>query len=234
MMTWIRSCAPSAHEERLMIDIAIVGADGRMGRRLVALAPEHQCRVVAAITRRHSDLPESVRILIDFSTPAATRQWLQTCRQRRIPIVIGTTGLEKADQAAIDHAAGEIPILQAANMGLGVAVLARLAKQAAALLEGCQIQITETHHAMKKDAPSGTALSLAAAIAPDGAIPIVSHRLGDEIGRHEVSFTMTGERLELTHIATDRDPFAHGALRAAEWLSRQKPGRYSINDVLKW
>ncbi len=149
-------------------------------------------------------------------------------------MLIGTTGLEKSDHDAFDLAARDIPVLQASNMSLGIAVLTRLAREAATAMETCDIEIIESHHATKKDAPSGTALALADALAREAgsAPPIHSQRLGDEVGRHTVYLALPGERLELTHVATSRDTFAHGALRAAKWLVAQKPGRYLISDVL--
>jgi|SRR5688500_4660672 len=212
--------------------IAIIGAAGRMGARLLALAPEHKCEVVAKIMRDDQQLRATPAVLVDFSTPAATRHWLDVARRQRIAMLIGTTGLSAEDHQAIDAAAREIPVMQSPNMSLGVAVLFDLARRAAAALEGCDVEIVESHHRGKKDAPSGTALGLAAAIGrKDPPIPIHSLRMGDEVGRHTAHIALAGERLELTHVATDRDTFARGALRAARWLAQQKPGRYTIKDL---
>jgi 4-hydroxy-tetrahydrodipicolinate reductase len=260
-----------------MIDLAITGAAGRMGTRLVALStqdggftvvgaierPDHphiardagEVAGVGAIgTPITHDLRPTPRVLIDFSSPASTRHWLKTCRDRGIAMLIGTTGLQWGDQAAIDQASADIPILQATNMSLGVAVLNKLAAEVAKQLgDDYDIEIVEAHHRFKKDAPSGTAMTLAESIlaatgkARDalvfgrhgddvqrkrGEIGMHSLRVGDEVGRHTASFAGLGERLELTHVATNRDTFAHGALRAAKWLAGQKPGRYGIADVL--
>jgi 4-hydroxy-tetrahydrodipicolinate reductase len=260
-----------------MIDIAITGAAGRMGVRLVALATQDGgFRIVGAIEKPDHpnisrdagdvagvgsigtpithDLKPTPRVLIDFSAPASSRHWLKTCRDRGIAMLIGTTGLQWGDQAAIDQAAADIPILQATNMSLGVAVLNRIAAQVARQLgDDYDIEIIEAHHRFKKDAPSGTADSLAAAILKAtgkgrdalvygrhgddalrerGTIGMHSLRVGDEIGRHTAYFAALGERLELTHVATNRDTFVHGALRAAKWLADQKPGRYTIDDVM--
>ncbi len=182
------------------------------------------------------------------------RHWLKTCRDRHIAMVIGTTGLSDADHAAIDIAAKDIPILQAPNMSLGVNVLFRIAGEVARLLgDDYDIEIVEGHHRFKKDAPSGTAFGLADAIlkATDkardalvfdrhgdestrkrGDIGMHALRIGDEIGRHTAYFAALGERLELTHVATNRDTFVHGALKAATWLAAQKPGRYTMSDML--
>jgi 4-hydroxy-tetrahydrodipicolinate reductase len=260
-----------------MITLAITGASGRMGTRLVALAKQDKdFDLVATIDRPDAaqiardagevagigpiglpithDLRPTPEVLIDFTTPAAMRHWLKTCRDRRIAMLIGTTGLQASDHAAIDQAAADIPILQAPNMSLGVNLLFKIAGEVAKLLgDDYDIEIVEGHHRFKKDAPSGTALGLAEAILKAtgktkdalvfdrhgddvvrrrGDIAMHALRLGDEVGRHTAYFAALGERLELTHVATNRDTFVHGALRAVKWLAGQKPGRYTIADVL--
>jgi 4-hydroxy-tetrahydrodipicolinate reductase len=260
-----------------MIDLAITGAAGRMGQRLVALARQDGgFNLVAAIERpdhprlAHDageiagigkiglplahDLKPAPKILIDFAHPAATRHWLKTCRDRGIAMVIGTTGLQPADHASIDQAAADIPIVQAPNMSLGVNLLFKIAAEVARTLgDDYDIEILEGHHRFKKDSPSGTAMGLADAILKAtaktrdalvhgrhgddctrkrGEIGMHALRLGDEIGRHTVFYAALGERLEFTHVATNRDTFVLGALRAARWLIAQKPGRYTIADVL--
>ena len=169
-------------------------------------------------------------------------------------MVIGTTGLLPEDHAAIDRAAADIPVLQAPNMSLGVNLLFKIAAEVARTLgDDYDIEIVEGHHRFKKDAPSGTAMGLADAILQAtnktrdallydrhgddcvrqrGQIGMHALRIGDEVGRHTAYFAALGERLELTHVATNRDTFVHGALRAAKWLARQKPGRYSVADIL--
>ncbi len=260
-----------------MTSLAIVGAAGRMGQRLVALAHEDPTlEVVAAIERADHpmmqrdigelagvgpigvplthDLRPSPAALIDFSAPASMRHWLKTCRDRGIAMVVGTTGLHEADHAIIDQAATDIAVLQAPNMSLGVNVLFKIAGMVAQMLgDDYDKEIVEAHHRFKKDAPSGTAAGLAEAILSAmkkdkrslvydrhgddcvrqrGEIGMHSLRVGDEVGRHTAYFANQGERLELTHVATNRDTFARGALRAAAWLAGQKPGRYSIDDML--
>jgi 4-hydroxy-tetrahydrodipicolinate reductase len=260
-----------------MIEVAISGACGRMGQRLIALGKQDGgFRIVAAIERPDHemlyrdagevagigaigvpitfDLKATPKVLIDFAHPAATRHWLKTCRDRGIAMVIGTTGLQPGDHATIDQAAARIPILQSPNMSLGVAILCKVAAEVAKSLgDEYDIEILEAHHRFKKDAPSGTAMGLADAIlkatgktrdalaygrAGDeatrkrGEIGMHAMRLGDEIGRHTAYFAALGERLELTHRATNRDTFVLGALRAAKWLAERGPGRYSIADVL--
>jgi 4-hydroxy-tetrahydrodipicolinate reductase len=200
------------------------------------------------------DLRPTPKVLIDFTVPAAMRHWLKTCRDRGIGMVIGTTGLQATDHDAIDQASMDIPIVQAPNMSLGVNLLFKIAGEVAKKLgDDYDIEIVEGHHRFKKDAPSGTAAGLADAILKatgktrdalvydrhgddvvrkPGDIGMHSLRIGDEVGRHTAYFAALGERLELTHVATNRDTFVHGALRAAKWLADQKPGRYTLADVL--
>ena len=200
------------------------------------------------------DLRPRPDVLIDFSTPASTRHWLKTCRDREIPMVIGTTGLKEKDHAAIDVASAKIPVLQAPNTSLGVNVLLKVAAEVAERLgDDYDVEIVEGHHRFKKDAPSGTAAAIADAILKAtgksrkalvygrhgaeetrqrGQIGMHSLRLGDEVGRHTVYFAALGERVEIGHVATTRDTFALGALRAAKWLVKQKAGRYSMGDLL--
>jgi 4-hydroxy-tetrahydrodipicolinate reductase len=260
-----------------MTSIAITGAAGRMGTRLIALSREAAVfQVVAAIERPDHpamardagevagsgtlgvpithDLRPTPQVLIDFTSPPSMRHWLKTCRDRGIAMVIGTTGLHRVDHAAIDVAAETIPVLQAPNMSLGVNLLFKIAGEVAKRLgDDYDIEIVEAHHRFKKDAPSGTASGLADSILKAtgkpaeslvhgrkgddvprkrGDIGMHSLRIGDEVGRHTAYFAALGERLELTHVATNRDTFVHGALRAAQWLANQKPGRYSIANML--
>jgi 4-hydroxy-tetrahydrodipicolinate reductase len=201
-----------------------------------------------------ADLPVRADVLIDFTVAAAMRGWLEVCRGQKTAIVIGTTGLGDADHAAIDSAAADVAVVQAGNMSLGVTVLCKLVAEAARLLgDAYDVEVLEAHHRYKKDAPSGTAEMIASSALEalkrgkselrygrhGGDVPrtekevgMHSMRLGDEIGLHTAYFGGLGERLELTHKATSRDTFVHGALRAARWLAAQKPGRYTIGDVL--
>jgi 4-hydroxy-tetrahydrodipicolinate reductase len=260
-----------------MTTLAITGAAGRMGQRLIALAkqsgdfqvvgaverPEHPMQArdageVAGIgpigTPVTYDLKPTPQVLIDFTAPVAMRHWLKVCRDRGIGMVIGTTGLQPTDHDAIDQAATDIPVLQAPNMSLGVNLLFKVAAEVAKRLgDAYDIEVVEGHHRFKKDAPSGTAMGLADAILKatgksrdalvfdrhgddatrkPGEIGMHALRIGDEVGRHTAYFAALGERLELTHVATNRDTFVHGALRAAKWLAGRQPGRYSIADVL--
>lgn len=261
-----------------MTTVAIFGAAGRMGRRLVALTLEdQQLQLAAALEAPGHELlgqdagqvaaapkvgvPLTDRldvdagVLIEFTTPAGTRAALKLCVQHRIAMVTGTTGLTEADYQAIDAATATIPVLQAPNMSLGVNVLFALAGRVAAQLgDDYDIEISETHHRFKLDAPSGTALGIARSVCQatgkdidtdvvydrhgsdvprkPGQIGMHALRSGDVVGRHTISFGTPGEELQLTHIATNRDVFVRGALRAAKWLAGKAPGRYSINDVL--
>ncbi len=261
-----------------MPTIAVHGAAGRMGRRLLALVLEDDSlSLAAALERPGHDLagqdagvicglgpcgvviadavPQSVDALIDFTTPAATHAVLAKCVASECAMVIGTTGLNDDDHAAIDEAAGKIAILQAPNMSLGVNLLFALAARAASQLgDAYDIEIVEAHHRFKVDAPSGTALGIAEAICratgrdpnkvvsydrhgddvprQKGQIGMHALRLGDVVGRHTVSFATLGEELQLTHLAGTRDVFARGALAGATWLAGKPAGRYSMADVL--
>ncbi|MEM6314386.1 MAG: dihydrodipicolinate reductase C-terminal domain-containing protein [Planctomycetota bacterium] len=207
-----------------MPTFAIAGATGRMGQRILALAAEPTVEL-----RRGGELP-AADVLIDFTLPDGFRHWLGKAVAVGMPIVSGTTGLTDADEAALDAAAKTIPVLHATNTSIGVAVLNRLAAEACRLLPDADVAIVETHHTKKVDAPSGTAKSLASATGrPD--VPTESLRLGDVIGDHTLHLALPGERLELTHRATSRDLFAHGALRCARWIVGKPAGRYTVDDV---
>jgi 4-hydroxy-tetrahydrodipicolinate reductase len=194
------------------------------------------------------------QVVIDFSRPELSLRALHACRAARVPIVIGTTGHEKEFEASIAAASSDIAVLVAANTSIGVAVAQELVRIAAqALPPSYDIEVVEAHHKHKVDAPSGTALALAHSAAQgrgldpqrdvvsgrsgqgarkDGEIGIASIRAGDIVGSHTVWFAGAGERLTVTHEATDRTIFARGAIRAAAWLAAQKPGRYSMANVL--
>jgi 4-hydroxy-tetrahydrodipicolinate reductase len=248
-----------------------------MGRRLAAVAIESQrFDIVAALEHRDSaeigrdvgelagtgtfgvkvsaELAGPCDVLIDFSLPEGTLQWLDACRRRGAAMVTGTTGLTQSQQAEIADAASVIPIVRAANMSVGVNVLLKIVGQVArALGEDYDVEIAETHHRFKADAPSGTAVALAKAICAAtgreygecvtlgrggqcpraaGEIGIHAVRLGDTVGEHEVSFGTLGETVTLRHAAHTRDTFATGALRAAEWVVGRPAGLYSMQAVL--
>jgi 4-hydroxy-tetrahydrodipicolinate reductase len=216
------------------MNIAIAGSTGRTGGRTAELARAADFDAVAT-PMRGEPLPEGVDVLIDFTQPEGMRRWLGLCRAAKVSFVSGTTGLTADDYKLLDEAATDIPVLHATNTSIGVAVFNRLAGDAAKLLGGgFQMQIVETHHVHKKDAPSGTAITLADAV--ERAVqrrPIIeSVREGDVVGTHALSFSTGGERLELTHAALSRDTFAAGALRCARWLAGRPAGRYTVDDVL--
>lgn len=194
-------------------------------------------------------------VAIDFSLPEATQRNLEACLSAKRPIVIGTTGHTEAIRKEIERAAKEIPIVHAPNMSLGVNLLLRLVELAAQKLDDAyDIEVFEAHHRNKKDAPSGTALALGRAAARGrgvdleqvsehdrhgartlrrkGAIGFSVFRGGDVVGDHTVTFAGIGERIELTHRASDRLAFARGAVQAAHWLVGKSPGLYSMQDVL--
>jgi 4-hydroxy-tetrahydrodipicolinate reductase len=194
-------------------------------------------------------------VIIDFTNPEASLGSLRSAAKKRTPIVIATTGFSAKQQAEIKRLARRTPTLLSANTSLGVNVLVSLLGQAAKLLgDDYDVEIIEAHHRFKKDAPSGTALALGrsvasaldrdlAKVAINGRrgivgerskkeIALLSVRAGDIVGEHTVIFGGIGERLEFIHRAHSRDTFARGALRAAQWLAKQKPGLYGMQDVL--
>ena len=173
-------------------------------------------------------------VAVDFSLPEGFDALLAECVKRRTALVSGTTGLDPRQRAAMANAAGQIPALWASNFSIGVVVLEELVRRATAALRQWQVDITETHHVHKKDAPSGTALTLAtAAQQVRGAMPAIrSLREGEVIGEHVVRFSGPGETLELTHNATDRDIFARGALEAAVRLARCPAGQWQLGALI--
>ncbi len=194
-------------------------------------------------------------VLIDFSSPAALEGNLDAAVAAKVPMVIGTTGLEERHHWLIDEASAEIPVLQTGNTSLGVTLLAHLVREAASRLgEDWDIEIVETHHRMKVDAPSGTALLLgeAAAKGRDATLADVSDRGRDGItgkresghigfaalrggtvaGDHTVHFFADNERLALSHMAENRGIFAKGAVKAAQWVLEKDAGRYTMPEVL--
>ncbi|HEY0325689.1 MAG TPA: 4-hydroxy-tetrahydrodipicolinate reductase [Allosphingosinicella sp.] len=241
-----------------MIGIGIVGAKGRMGRAIATVLEEHERARLAGGADQGDDLGGLARacdVLIDFSSPAALEANLAAAEAAGRPIVIGTTGLGDGHQAAIDRAAQRIPVLQAANMSLGVNLLAHLVREAAARLgPDWDIEIVEMHHRHKVDAPSGTALLLGEAAAEGRGIDLSAHsergrdgitgarqnghigfaslRGGSVAGDHQVVLAAEGERIELGHRAESRTIFARGAVQAALWLHGRPAGRYAMTDVL--
>ena len=254
--------------------VAVVGALGRMGERVrAALDAEDALELAAALEAPgHPGIGESVAddvrvtddakralagcdVAIDFTVPAATLATLQVAADAGVAYVTGTTGLSRDDRAELAELARRIPILHAPNFSLSVNLLAWLTREAARRLPPeFDAEIVELHHAAKRDAPSGTALRLAGAVAegrgveleeklvlerageigarPPAAIGVQTLRGGDSPGEHSVLFVGQGERLELHHRSHTRDHFARGAVRAALWLIGREPGLYRIEQVL--
>jgi len=200
---------------------------------------------------------KSDSVIIDFTNPEASLGYLKAAAKLRIPIVIATTGFDANQLTAIKRLSQRTPTLLSANTSLGINVLVALLGKAAKMLgDDYDVEIVEAHHRFKKDAPSGTALALGRTVAKAlnrdldkvgingrkgivGArgkkeIALLSVRAGDIIGEHTVIFGGIGERLEFIHRAHSRDTFAHGAIRAAQWLARRKPGLYGMQDMLGW
>ena len=214
--------------------IAIVGAAGRMGKMLCALAEGTDLEVVSKVDvaegydKTWSDDVEGV---IDFSYHTAVPAAVEKAAEKGIAYVIGTTGLTADEQKAVDAAAKKVPVVQSGNYSLGVNLLLELVERAAKVLgPDYDIEITEMHHKWKKDAPSGTAIMLARAAGCDK--PIHSLRGGSVVGDHTVMFAGEVERVELTHKAQGREAFAAGALKALKWAAGRKPGVYNMRDVL--
>jgi 4-hydroxy-tetrahydrodipicolinate reductase len=256
--------------------LAVVGASGRMGRAVVRLARGQHIDVVCAVAASDvghdvgelagvgpigvcvGDELEAVQhaqadVVVDFSVPTATLALASIAAEAGSAIVSGTTGLGDDARGALERASRRVAIVWEPNMSIGVHVLGQLVSQAVATLADWDIEIAETHHRAKVDAPSGTALRLAeiaktargpeariacgrhgASAARSGAdeIAVVALRGGDVVGDHVVHLMGHGERIELTHRATSRDVFAHGALRAAKWIVSRSPGLYTLADVL--
>jgi 4-hydroxy-tetrahydrodipicolinate reductase len=252
--------------------LAIAGASGRMGRMLVAAVGRDSGLVLTALLEHpahaaigsrlgeltiQSDLDalNGCDVLIDFTRPEGTLAHLVACREAGVKMVIGTTGFDPAGIKAIESFSASSAVVYAANMSLGVTLASRLVADAArALGTSTDIEIVETHHRHKVDAPSGTALMLGQAAAAargqsldavavydrhgitgartEGTIGFAALRGGDVIGDHTVTFYLHGERIEITHRSNSRETYAEGAIRAAKWLVDRSPGLYSMSDVL--
>lgn len=229
--------------------LLIHGASGRMGQSLLRLAAGREAlAVVAAVSQTVSQravdgVPwfsarelqgvPTFDVAIDFSLPEGFDRVLALCLQRGVPLVSGTTGLSDAQKAALQAASLQIPLVWESNFSPGVAVLTDLVERAARRMQGWDCDIIEMHHRGKRDAPSGTALSLGAAAERGGAAPrFASVRAGDIIGEHCVQFATLGERVELAHRAESRDIFAGGALLAASRLAGRAPGAYRLVELI--
>ncbi|UCM99904.1 4-hydroxy-tetrahydrodipicolinate reductase [Sulfurimonas sp. SWIR-19] len=254
-----------------MIKVGVFGASGRVGRLLIEDLKTTDAMSLSTVFVRNSldfSIDPSVLvtsdmqaflhaadIIIDFSLPDACEILLEEAMKTPKPLVIGTTGLNTHQLNLLKEASERMPVLYATNMSLGVALLNKLVYQASAALEGFDIEIVEMHHRHKKDAPSGTALTLSQSAAAargldldkvrvsgrDGnigernkdEIAVMALRGGDIVGRHTVGFYNDGEFIELNHTATSRNTFSKGALRAGKWLADKEAGLYSISDCLE-
>ncbi|MBL9216449.1 MAG: 4-hydroxy-tetrahydrodipicolinate reductase [Opitutaceae bacterium] len=240
----------------MALRILLNGAKGRMGRAIAGLAAE-QDAVITAATDVGDDPAKSIAgcdVIIDFSSPQVTGALLELASAHRKPIVIGTTGHQPEAKAALLKSAARVPCVWAGNFSVGVNLLFALTRRAARVLGAdYDAELTEMHHRFKKDAPSGTAERLLEIILEErrlgrdavrhGRSGIVGERKptevgmhalrgGDVVGDHTVLFAGMGERLELTHKASDRAIFARGAVRAAHWVAAQPAGVYDMQDVL--
>ncbi len=258
--------------------LVVVGAAGRMGKRILSLAADSgQFDVVAAVERQdHPDIgkdaglvagahpmkvklgsvfPAAADVAVDFSQATATDKTIDYCTENSVSLVLGTTGLSDEQRERIKAACEKIPIVVASNMSVGMNVLFSLVGKVAKMLgEEYDVEIMEQHHRFKKDAPSGTALTLAEnickatgrdfpgalvhgrsgkeALRQEGTIGVHAIRAGDITGIHSVIFGTLGETVTLHHSANSRDTFARGALRGAKWLVGKQPALYSMADVL--
>ena len=240
--------------------IAILGAAGRMGRKLTELAADAGLEVVAKVDVADGfdrEWPEGTEGVVDFSHHAALPAAIDKAAAQGIPYVIGTTGVTAEEQAHVAEAAKRIPVVQSGNYSLGVNLMLELVRKTASVLgPEYDVEIVEMHHRHKKDAPSGTALMLANAAnagraeigsaadgfvygrrgdtgeRPSGEIAIHALRGGSVVGDHTVMFAGELERLEVVHKAQDRAAFAAGALRAMAWAKGRNPGMYNMRDVL--
>ena len=222
------------------VRVLLVGAAGRMGKTIVNLASNDPNIDIVAKCDLGDPIEPAMKncdVVIDFSQADATNEICRTALHHRKSLVIGTTGHSQEQRLMIENTAQSLPIVFASNFSVGVNVLFWLTRKAAELLgSDFNPEIIETHHKMKKDAPSGTARTLAEIVKRtrnlDSQIPIQSIREGEVVGNHTITFTGPGERLELTHRASSREIFARGALRAAQWVTGKAPGLYSMQDVL--
>ena len=240
------------------LQILLNGAKGRMGQAIIAIAQSENAHVVAGLDQG-DDLKKSIGsadVVIDFSFHSVTLSVAKICAEHKKPLIIGTTGHTAEEKKQITEAIKGIPVVWAGNYSVGVTLLNALVRQAARALSQAgrwDIEVTEMHHRLKKDAPSGTAETLLKILLeerklaadalkhgreglvgerPLGEIGVHAIRGGDVVGDHTVMFAAEGERIELTHKAANREIFARGAVRAAHWVKGKSAGLYSMEDVL--
>jgi len=235
-----------------MIKLAIVGCQGRMGKRITELASQDKDIQITALIERPDcpDCPDNILgvkvardinairgadVLIDFTAPSATMKNLEACLRHRVRIVIGTTGLSAEEDELIIAASKSLGVVHSSNMSVGVNVMFGLLRKMAEALKGYHVSITETHHVHKKDAPSGTARTMADIIQNASQlqnVPIKSVREGEVIGYHKVSFKGAVDTIEISHNANTRDMFAEGAIVAAKFVAYKDNGLYNMQAVL--
>jgi 4-hydroxy-tetrahydrodipicolinate reductase len=217
-----------------------------MGRLVAKHAADFGFELAGLVSRHHPgaelDAPwvpgldalgEKPSVLVDFTLPAGAAAAARWCAEQGVPLVSGTTGLDETQRTALELASHRVPVLHAANFSPGVNLMLALLREAGAWLEDVErITLTDVHHVHKKDAPSGTALAMADALAPHG-VDIESRREGEVIGDHRVTIRLPGEVLGLEHHAEDRAIFARGALQAARWLIGRPHGYYGARDALR-
>ncbi|MDS0298258.1 4-hydroxy-tetrahydrodipicolinate reductase [Halogeometricum sp. S1BR25-6] len=250
------------------VRVAVTGAAGRMGRELLDVAGNRDdVEVVLAVNRTPTDSVAGVDVretgdlsghlgetepdvLVDFTGPESSVDYATACAEMGVAVVVGTTGFDEDGQAALDDAAESVPLLHATNFSRGIAALRRAVGEAVDALPGYDIEVTETHHNGKRDAPSGTANTLLDDIddargdaervygregdqpRSEGEIGVHARRAGGVTGEHEVLLADDHQTLSLTHRAGSRGVFAAGALDAAVWLSGREAGRYDFEEVL--
>lgn len=245
-----------------MVRIGISGACGKMGLRIAGIAHKHMDKVTIAAAFERPDSPfvgkdfgdalnnsktgvvvtsdfekglKGLDCLIEFTLPEPTFKHIPACVQAKVPMVIGTTGIDADGEKAIAEAAKAIPIVYSPNMSMGVNTLFMIVKEAARILgKDFQIRMDETHHVHKKDAPSGTAKMIAKLIKESSGVDpeVKVMREGEVVGNHGIIFETPYETLEIRHDAKSRDVFAAGAVKAAIYLAGKKPGLYTMADVL--
>ena len=265
-----------------VIRVVVAGVLGRMGGTLVRMVRDQEdMKVVGGTERKGSsaigsdvgraaqleplgvliadDLSRAIemgkaQLVIDFTSAAASLEHARICAERGVPLVVGSTGFTADAKAELARSAQRMPVVMSPNMSVGVNLVIKIAAQLAQVLgDSFDVEILETHHRMKKDAPSGTALRIAEEVAaalgrkpsdlrlsregqigerPRPEIGVQTLRGGDVVGEHTIFFLGEGERVELTHRATSREQFARGALRAARWVVSRSPGLYDMQDVL--
>lgn len=236
------------------VRVLLIGSAGRMGQAIINVAKDDPGVDIVALCDQGDAIEPSLSrsdVVIDFSHADAIAGICRAVAKNHQPLVIGTTGHSDEQHSAIQKCAKTVPIVHASNFSVGVNALFWLTGKAAELLgDDFDLEIVEMHHRMKKDAPSGTARTLAEILNKTRSVRprhgregnvgardrselgIHAVRGGDVVGDHTVIFAGTGERLELTHRASSRDTFAKGALRAAQWVAKKSPGLYSMQDVL--